>query len=92
MWDQDSAYLELLAKEGARLRQEAEKSDGVKDGIVDDEEEEEDSDDEVDEELGYISPLDNVDPYITFKQALTGTFFLSFSLLREFIDDGRLCV
>ncbi|EKM79672.1 hypothetical protein AGABI1DRAFT_74786 [Agaricus bisporus var. burnettii JB137-S8] len=71
VWDQDSAYLELLAKEGARLRQEAEKSDGVKDRIEDDEEEEEDSDDEVDEELGYISPLDNVDPYITFKQALT---------------------
>ena len=24
------------------------------------------------EELGYISPLDNIDPYVTFKQALTG--------------------
>lgn len=34
----------------------------------------EDSDDEeeeVEEELGYISPLDKVNPYATFKQALT---------------------
>ena len=30
--------------------------------------------DDIEEELGYISPLDNVDPYITFKQALTSTY------------------
>ena len=52
--------------QGARLR---EKSDKLAEG-----EEAEDSDDEeeeVEEELGYISPLDKVNPYATFKQALT---------------------
>ena len=39
----------------------------------DDDEDEED----IEEELGYISPLDTVDPYITFKQALTGTYMYS---------------
>lgn len=29
----------------------------------------------IDEELGYISPLDSVDPYTSFKQALTSTPF-----------------
>jgi hypothetical protein len=28
----------------------------------------------IEEELGYISPLDNANPYTSFKQALTGTF------------------
>jgi hypothetical protein len=37
-----------------------------------DEDEDEDEEDEIQEELGYMSPLDNVDPYITFKQALAG--------------------
>jgi len=27
--------------------------------------------DDIDEELGYISPLENVNPYISFKRALT---------------------
>ncbi|KAF9451856.1 ARM repeat-containing protein [Macrolepiota fuliginosa MF-IS2] len=67
VWDQDSAYLEMLAREGARLRQQSEKPDSAED----DEDEDDDTDDEdIDEELGYISPLDNVDPYVTFKQAL----------------------
>lgn len=45
-------------------------------GIQDDEEDD-DSDDEseIDEELGFISPLDNIDPYTSFKQALTGSGF-----------------
>ena len=66
VWDEDSAYMEMLANEGARLR---EKSARLGAG-----EDDEDSDDEsdIDEELGYISPLDNVDPYVSFKQALTG--------------------
>ncbi|KAF8887163.1 armadillo-type protein [Infundibulicybe gibba] len=64
VWDEDSAYLELLAKEGARLR---EKSGGAND--IEDDETSEDSD--IDEELGYISPLDTVNPYLSFKQALT---------------------
>jgi hypothetical protein len=86
VWDQDSAYLELLAKEGARLRQEAEKNDGFEDSTAGDEDDEEDSDDEVDEELGYISPLDTVDPYITFKQALTGTSIVLSLLTRKVPD------
>ncbi|KAF5319858.1 hypothetical protein D9758_018456 [Tetrapyrgos nigripes] len=65
VWDEDSAYLEMLAKEGARLREKSEKLEAGED--VDS-----DSDDEpIEEELGYISPLDNVNPYASFKQALT---------------------
>jgi importin-7 len=84
VWDEDSAYLEMLAKEvcfvslsrsvpiridhpqGARLR---EKSEKIAEG--EDIEDSEDEEDEVEEELGYISPLDKVNPYSTFKQALT---------------------
>ncbi|KAI0337442.1 ARM repeat-containing protein [Trametopsis cervina] len=67
VWDSDSAYIEMLANEGARLR---EKSQRQVIGTGDDESiSSEDSD--IDEELGYISPLDTVDPYVVFKQALT---------------------
>ncbi|CDO69881.1 hypothetical protein BN946_scf184884.g40 [Trametes cinnabarina] len=65
VWDEDSAYVEMLANEGQRLREKSEKVAAGED-FSDDEEE-----DEIEEELGYISPLDNVDPYVTFKQALT---------------------
>ncbi|KAJ7704207.1 armadillo-type protein [Mycena metata] len=64
VWDEDSAYLEMLANEGARLRQKSEKAEEGED-------DEDDEDDEIAEELGYFSALDNVDPYATFKQALT---------------------
>jgi len=37
-----------------------------------DEDEEEDED--IEEELGYISPLDIVDPYLAFKRALTSKY------------------
>ena len=37
------------------------------DGVLDVSDEE-----EIEEELGFISPLDTVNPYMTFKQALTG--------------------
>jgi importin-7 len=30
-----------------------------------------DEESDIAEELGYISPLDTVDPYVSFKQALT---------------------
>ncbi|KAJ7274060.1 armadillo-type protein [Mycena rebaudengoi] len=63
VWDEDSAYLEMLANEGARLREKSEKAEVG--------EEDSDSDDEITEELGYFSALDNVDPYVSFKQALT---------------------
>lgn len=83
VWDEDSAYLEMLAKEvdiffpskdphiqycqqGARLREKSEKqADG------EDIEDSDDEDSDVEEELGYISPLDKVNPYTSFKEALT---------------------
>ncbi|KAG6813019.1 hypothetical protein H0H92_014757 [Tricholoma furcatifolium] len=64
VWDEDSAYLEVLANEGARLRA---KQDRAAEG----EEDSDSEDEEIEEELGYISPLDTVDPYGSFKQALT---------------------
>ncbi|KAF8215061.1 armadillo-type protein [Mycena galopus ATCC 62051] len=65
VWDEDSAYLEMLANEGARLREKSEKAEeGGEDS-------DDDSDDEITEELGYFSALDNVNPYASFKQALT---------------------
>jgi len=68
VWDEDSAYLDLLASEGARLREKSENTENTEEVEDDDS----DSDDlEIDEELGYLSPLDNVNPYISFKQALT---------------------
>ena len=47
-------------------------------------EDEEDSDEEIDEELGFISPLDSVDPYVTFKMALTSMFVIH--LLPLYLD------
>ena len=55
----------MLANESQRLREKSAKQANGEE-ISDDEEE-----DDIEEELGYISPLDTVDPYITFKQALT---------------------
>lgn len=66
MWDEDSAYVELLANEGQRLREKSAKVAAGEDFEDEDEDEE-----EIDEELGYISPLDTIDPYTSFKQALT---------------------
>ncbi|KAF8157919.1 armadillo-type protein [Crassisporium funariophilum] len=63
VWDEDSAYMELLAREGARLREKSENEE--------EEEESSDEDEDIPEELGYMSPLDNVNPYVSFKQALT---------------------
>lgn len=68
VWDEDSAYVEMLANESQRLREKSAKQANGEE-ISDDEEE-----DDIEEELGYISPLDTVDPYITFKQALTSTY------------------
>ena len=57
----------MLANESQRLREKSAKQANGEE-TSDDEEE-----DDIEEELGYISPLDIVDPYITFKQALTST-------------------
>ncbi|KAH9991238.1 ARM repeat-containing protein [Russula vinacea] len=59
VWDDNSAYIEMLAKEGQRLREVAERR------------EHDAMEEEIEEELGFISPLDTLDPYVTFKQALT---------------------
>ncbi|EMD40235.1 hypothetical protein CERSUDRAFT_112428 [Gelatoporia subvermispora B] len=67
VWDEDSAYMEMLANEGARLREKSAKQLAGEDFSDDEDEDDED----IEEELGYISPLDTVDPYVTFKQALT---------------------
>jgi len=67
--DQETAYLEMLAQENFRLRAQSNKPATVED--IDEEEDDDDDDDEIEEELGYISPLDSVNPYTTFKQALT---------------------
>ncbi|OSX56395.1 hypothetical protein POSPLADRAFT_1068094 [Postia placenta MAD-698-R-SB12] len=65
VWDEDSAYLEMLANEGARLREKSQRQ-AAGDDVSDISEET-----DIDEELGYLSPLEHVDPYISFKQALT---------------------
>ncbi|KDR83035.1 hypothetical protein GALMADRAFT_238799 [Galerina marginata CBS 339.88] len=67
VWDEDSAYLEMLAKESARLRERSEATANP----AEDDDSDEDSDEDIDEELDYISPLENINPYISFKQALT---------------------
>lgn len=66
VWDEDSAYIEMLAKEGKRLREAAERKEHDADGGTSDVSDEE----EIEEELGFISPLDTVNPYVRFKQAL----------------------
>ncbi|KAF8625982.1 hypothetical protein AX17_006706 [Amanita inopinata Kibby_2008] len=65
VWDDEDRYLEMLAEESVRLREVAEKTKSGEDV------ESESDDEELEEELGYISPLDPVDPYTTFKRALT---------------------
>ncbi|KAH9949788.1 armadillo-type protein [Amylocystis lapponica] len=66
VWDEDSAYLEMLANENARLREKAAQKQ-----ITGTAESDVSSESDIDEELGFISPLDYADPHTTFKQALT---------------------
>ncbi|EIN12803.1 ARM repeat-containing protein [Punctularia strigosozonata HHB-11173 SS5] len=63
--DEDTAYLEMLAQESARLRERSDKLDDDAEESVSSEES------DIEEELGYLSPLDQIDPYIVFQQALT---------------------
>ncbi|KAG2125248.1 armadillo-type protein [Suillus cothurnatus] len=64
VWDEDSAYLEILAKEGAHLREKSKKTESG------DDESDISEESEIEEELGFFSPLDNANIYGTFKQAL----------------------
>ncbi|KAH7097641.1 ARM repeat-containing protein [Auriculariales sp. MPI-PUGE-AT-0066] len=65
VWDEDSKYIDFLAEEAARMRKAR--------GTNADEESDGDSvdSDPIDEELGYLSPLEPVNPYQAFKSALT---------------------
>ena len=100
VWDEDSAYIEMLAKEvrpcalphihthtqsidtaqGKRLREAAERKEHDADGGASDVSDEE----EIEEELGFISPLDTVNPYVRFKQALASTCALYSCVRCEF--------
>ena len=60
----------LVYDQGARLRANQE------DRQSGDDNDDDSSDESIDEELGFLSPLENVDPYLTFKHALTCTFCL----------------
>lgn len=56
---------------GARLRARADNLNRATAGEEEPEDSESD-DDELEEDLGFISPLENIDPYVTFKHALQG--------------------
>ena len=62
----------MVARQGARLRAKsaAKQVNGDEDDL------ESSSESEIEEDIGFFSPLDNVNTYISFKQALTGLFSL----------------
>ncbi|KAH7322034.1 ARM repeat-containing protein [Rhizoctonia solani] len=62
--DEETLYLARLTEESEKLRSKAAQGE-------DSDDEEESDDEEVEEELGFESPLDDVDPYVAFKYALT---------------------
>jgi len=62
--------------QGARLRQKSEQAE-TGDGGPDTSEES-----EIEEELGFFSLLDGVNPYITFGRGLQSAFLDDFSLFR----------
>ena len=69
--DADSpSYAHAASAQGARLREKSLKQEAG--GDASDYSDDDDDESDIAEELGYISPLDTVDPYVTFKQALTG--------------------
>ena len=70
--------------QGKRLREAAERKEHDADGGASDVSDEE----EIEEELGFISPLDTVNPYVRFKQALASTCALStLACAASFTDD-----
>ncbi|PVF92855.1 ARM repeat-containing protein [Serendipita vermifera] len=68
VYDEDTAIRDIMARESERLQENAAKLASGQD--LGDGDEELD-DEEIEEELGYISPLDNVDPYLAFKRSLS---------------------
>ena len=75
--------------QGARLREKSEKQ------AAGDEISEVSEESDIDEELGYMSPLDNMDPYIAFNRALTSTLMpypfppALLTMVRSFPNEGR---
>lgn len=67
VYDEDTAIRDVMARETERLQNAAK-------GIVQEETIDDESvisDEDIEEELGYISPLDSVDPYLAFKRSLS---------------------
>jgi hypothetical protein len=62
----------LVNTHAQNLRLRGQSAAGAGDDTEDDEDDVDD-DSDIEEELGYFSPLDAVNPYSSFKQALTGT-------------------
>lgn len=58
----------LTFRQSARLRSKSVTAMGDDEDDFDDEDD--DEDEEIEEELGYYSPLDTVNPYTTFQEAL----------------------
>lgn len=59
------------ACQSARLRARSEKNADIRDDVSDDSEES-----EIEEELGFFSLIDAINPYTTFKHALTSAFLI----------------
>ena len=74
-------FLLFFLVQSALIRERAESKEAYED---DDSES-----DPIEEELGFFSPLDTVNPYTSFKQALTScvVFFPFFLILHKLIDD-----
>ncbi|KAF9981705.1 hypothetical protein BGZ65_003657 [Modicella reniformis] len=76
VYDEGHEYLEFLAQEAARQRAlgEDNENDGPEqEGEDDDNDAEDDEDlDDLEEEIYFESPLDELDPYIVFREVFTG--------------------
>ncbi|KAK3816011.1 MAG: armadillo-type protein [Benniella sp.] len=75
VYDEGHEYLEFLAKEAAKKNAAlaGETNDGGEGGDDGDEDEDEDEDDDdLEEEIYFESPLDELDPYIVFREVFTG--------------------
>ncbi|KAI8358296.1 armadillo-type protein [Mortierella sp. GBAus27b] len=76
VYDEGHEYLEFLAREAARkkLGDESNENEGEAQGAEEsggDEDDEED-DEDLEEEIYFESPLDELDPYIVFREVFTG--------------------
>jgi hypothetical protein len=75
VYDEGHEYLEFLAREAAKKNAAlgGEINAGGEGGDEDgDEDEDEEDDDDLEEEIYFESPLDELDPYIVFREVFTG--------------------